>query len=244
MQTPTRYIPALFVVLLLVAGCGGPIAQNSTATAMTPVIIMEATEAPTVADAASTAAPEASPTAASEASPTAADPLQAIANSIHSFGAITSYRMMVVIAGDTPSQNSTINIEIAGKDYHFVSSRGTEFFLIGDTFYLKQNANAKWRKLASNSPEAAGVTAALQASKESLSSSIAAHSATLIGADVLAGKPMLVYQYTLNNAPAKIWVGVTDGLPYQLEATSSTGAKTTVTISDYNAQIVLTPPVP
>src|SRR5665811_1003781 len=103
MQTPTRYIPALFVVLLLVTGCGGPVAQNSTATAMTPVIIMEATEAPTVADAASTAAPE--------ASPTAADPLQAIANSIHSFGAITSYRMIVVIAGDTPSQNSTINIE-------------------------------------------------------------------------------------------------------------------------------------
>jgi hypothetical protein len=152
--------------------------------------------------------------------------------------------MAVVIAGSTPSENSTVNIEIAGKEYHFVSSRGTEFYLIGSTFYLKQNAKAQWRKLPSNSPEATGVTAALLAPKESLTSAIAAHNASLVGPDILDGKPMLVYQYTLNGAPAKLWVGATDGLPYRNEGISKTGAKTTLTISDYNAQIVLTPPIP
>jgi hypothetical protein len=66
----------------------------------------------------------------------------------------------------------------------------------------------------------------------------------LVGPDILDGKPMLVYQYTLNNSPAKLWVGVADGLPYKVESVSKSGAKTTVTISDYNAQIVLTPPIP
>ncbi len=186
----------------------------------------------------------ASPTTTSGSSPTLVDPLQAIATSVHSFGAITSYRMTVASEGGTPNENGTINIEIADKDYHFVSSRGVEFYLIGDTFYLKQSANSQWRKLPSSSAEATSVTSALLAPKESLTSAIAAHNASVSGTEVVDGKPMLVYGYTLNNAPAKLWVGTADGLPYKMEGVSKTGAKTTLTVSDYNAQIVLTPPIP
>ena len=180
MQTSFKYSLALVVSLVLIVGCSGPAAQNTPAT---------------------TTSHNAAPTGT-----TAADPLQAIANSVHSFGAITSYRMAVVVEGGTPSQTSTLKIEIAGKNYHFLSSRGTEFYLIGDTFYLKQNAKAQWRKLPSDSPEASGVTAALLAPKESLTSAIAAHNATLSGTDVIDGKPMLVYQYTLIASPSKLWV--------------------------------------
>jgi hypothetical protein len=236
MQTPFKYVLALFVVPLLVAGCSGSAAQNPTDTATSRDSALTEATAPAVASA--------TPTAAPEVSPTATDPLQAIANSVHSFGAITSYRLTVVIEGGTPNENSTIKIEVAGKEYHFVSSRGVEFYLIGNTFYLKQGAKAQWRKLPSNSVEATSVTAALLAAKESVTSAIAAHNASLSGADIIDGKPMLVYQYTLNGAPAKLWVGAADGLPYKNEGISKTGSKTTLTISDYNAQIVLTPPIP
>lgn len=243
MQLPFKYALALCGTLLLVVGCSGTPAQNPPATttsAEQPTAVEAALTSPTPAP---TVAP-ASPTAAPAASPTTVDPLQAIANSVHSFGAITSYRMTVVIEGGTSNENGTVKIEIAGaNEYHFVSSR-VEFYLIANTFYLKEGANGRWRKIPANSPVATGVTSALLAPRNSLTSAIAAHNASLTGTDILDGKPMLVYQYTLNDAPAKLWVGVADGLPYKVEGTSKSGAKTTLTISDYNAQIVLTPPIP
>ncbi len=243
MQTPIKYVLALFVALLLVVGCSGTAAQNPPATATSP-------GQPTGAEATATSPTPpptettASPTAAPTVSPTSVDPLQAIGNSVHSFGTITSYRMTVVIEGGTPNENGTVKIEIAGANgYHFLSPR-VEFYLIGNTFYLKEGANGQWRKLPSNSAVATGVTSALLAPRKSVTSLIAAHNASLAGTDILNGNPMLVYQYTLNGSPAKLWVGVADGLPYKMEGISKTGAKTTLTISDYNAQIVLTPPIP
>lgn len=224
------------LVLTVVEGCAAsaPTLQP-LATATSLASAPTETTAPTVA--------AAKPIAKPKVSATSLDPLQAIAKSVQSFGTITSYRMTVVIEGGTPNENGTVNIEIAGKDYHFLSPR-VEFYLIGNAFYLKQGANGQWRKLPSNSAAASGMTSTLLAPKDSLTSAITAHNATLSGTDILDGKPMLVYQYTLNNAPATLWVGVADGLPYKMEGISKTGAKTTVTISDYNAQIVLTPPIP
>ncbi len=228
--------------MCLLAACA------SSTSSVTPASTISATRRPRLAEtrAAESVSTIAAVTsiAAPTASPGSVDPLQAIANSVHSFGTITSYRMMVVITGGPASQNGTVKIEISGKEYHFASTKGVEFYLIGDTFYLKANAGSAWRKLPANSPEAMGVTSALLGPKESLTSAIAAHNASLSGTDVLNGNPMLVYQYTLNNSPAKLWVGAADGLPYKMEGISNTGAQTTLTISDYNAPIVLTPPIP
>lgn len=239
---------ALFRLVIFSTALGVLVACSSPAPSVTPTSTISATRRPRLAE---TRAAESAPTlaaamstAAPTVSPGSVDPLQAIANSVHSFGAITSYRMTVVIAGGPPSQNGTVKIEIAGNEYHFASTKGVEFYLIGDTFYLKENASSAWRKLPSNSAEATGVTSALLAPRKSLTSAIAAHNASLSGTDVLDGNPMLVYQYTLNNSPAKLWVGVADGLPYKMEGISNTGAQTTLTISDYNAPIVLTPPIP
>jgi hypothetical protein len=68
-----------------------------------------------------------------------------------------------------------------------------------------------------------------------------------VGPDTLGGMPMLVYQYTLDNAGGltgksvtKTWVSVADGLPRKSESDgeyAGTKTKTVSTVSDYNADI-------
>lgn len=101
--------------------------------------------------------------------------------------------MTVVITGGTPNENSTVRIEVADKEYHFVTSRGLEYYLIGNTFYLKLSANGPWHKLSANSVQATSVTSVLLAPRESLTSAIAAHNASLARTDVVDGRKMLVY---------------------------------------------------
>ena len=64
---------------------------------------------------------------------------------------------------------------------------------------------------------------------------------------------MLVYEYTLNNAAgmnvkshSKTWVGVADGLPRKSETEGEFGGvktKTEITISGYNSDIKIEPPI-
>jgi hypothetical protein len=68
-----------------------------------------------------------------------------------------------------------------------------------------------------------------------------------VGPDTLDGKPMLVYQYTMDKVGAvaiksvtKTWVSVADGMPRKSESDAEyqgTKLKTVYTVSDYNTDI-------
>jgi hypothetical protein len=80
----------------------------------------------------------------------------------------------------------------------------------------------------------------------------------LVGADLLDGKPMLVYQYTLDVKSAvsgspdvkgtfKIWIGATDSRAYKIEGDTdslvSAGSKVHMSITfEYDIPITIEPP--
>jgi hypothetical protein len=74
----------------------------------------------------------------------------------------------------------------------------------------------------------------------------------LVGPDTLDGRPMLVYEYTMDNAMgmkmtshSKTWVAVADGLPRKSESESELSGiktRTEMTVSDYNSDIRIEPP--
>jgi hypothetical protein len=254
MSIPIKLVLGLVVALLLATGCSAASAPNTQgspppaeATATTPSGGAAPTSAVTATAAATdTTAPTA--TIAPTVTPTSANPLAAIANAVNSFGTVKTYRMTVTIQGGPPSQNGTFMMEFAGANgFHIVSSRG-EFYRIGNTFYVKQSATSPWLKFTTNVGTSA--TSTFFAPRDLVAKATTSKNVSLVGPDILNGQPMLVYQYTPDptqdprTVSAKLWVGVTDQLPYQAIGMDKDGSTVTVVFSDYNATITLTPPIP
>jgi hypothetical protein len=254
MQLGKKGMVVICLAMAPIAGCSGTAVQNVTANPTLAVqpAAEQATAAAqaatsTVAPAAATVA-EATLATAPTTAPTAGSPLEALSSAVHTLTAVTSYRMTVTNVGGPASDNGTFTYELAkGGDFHIASSKG-EFYRIGDTFYIKQSANAKWLKVTASI--GTGLTAGLFAPRDLVTKATTAKNVSLAGPDILNGKPMLVYQYSPdptqqpNMVSAKLWVGVADGLPYQVIANNKNGGTTTIVFTDYNASINLTPPIP
>jgi hypothetical protein len=256
MQLGRKVTIGMLFVVVLVAGCSATTPQSGQV-APTVGVQQAAGQASATAPApastvvpATATVPAATPTVASTAAvaPTTGNPLDALSSAVHTFTAVTSYRMTITIVGGTESQNGTYKLEIAtGGDFHILAKTG-EFYKIGDTFYVKQGANGKWLKIPTAT--ASGLTGGLFSPRDLVLKATTAKNVSLVGPDILNGKPMLVYQYTpdptqqSNTVSGKIWIGVPDGLPYQAIGLEKNGATTIVVFSDYNASITLTPPIP
>ncbi|HVG30491.1 MAG TPA: hypothetical protein VM864_12365 [Pyrinomonadaceae bacterium] len=151
---------------------------------------------------------------------------------------------------------SAITIEYAAPDrYHMVTrsqagGRETtlEYVIVGKDSFMKMNGGA-WQRFPVDMSK---MIAAFRDPKfiEELAK---ASDVKFVGADTVGGAPMLVYEYTMNNAMganvkthAKSWVAVADGLPRKSESESEFGGvktRTEMTMSDYNSDIKIEPPI-
>ncbi len=124
--------------------------------------------------------------------------------------------------------------------FHMIAGQG-EFIRIGNTMYVKLGPN-KWSSgtLGQNIPS-------ISDPRDEVARLISGGGASFVGADVLDGRPVLVYQFNppdqgRGTLSAKVWVGATDGLPYKEQAVLSGNVTSTVTFYDYNADIQINPP--
>jgi hypothetical protein len=165
-----------------------------------------------------------------------------------------SYRANIKNTSSNGATN-TMLVEYAAPDrYHMVThsqagGRDTslEYVIVGKDTFMKTNGGA-WQRFPVDMSK---MIAAFRDPKfiEELAKT---SDVKFVGADTLGGSPMLVYEYTMNNAMgasvkthAKSWVAVADGLPRKSESESEFGGvktKTEMTMSDYNSDIKIEPP--
>jgi hypothetical protein len=175
--------------------------------------------------------------------PTSANPLDALKGVFHNFAGVKSFRAKMTTSGGTTA-NQEMTLESVMPDRFHIVSKQFEAYLIAATFYMK--AGNQWQKMALPKSfdlglvDARKLEAELQATTET----------KLIGVEVLDGTPTVVYQYTTTiktptptTYTAKVWVAVADGLPRKMESTTKAGVKTVMTYYDYNANIVIEPPI-
>jgi hypothetical protein len=166
-----------------------------------------------------------------------------------------SYRANIKNSSSNGSSN-TLLVEYAAPDrYHMVThsqagGRDTtiEYVIVGKDTFMKMN-NGAWTRFPVDMSKMIGSFRDPKFIEELAKTS----DVKFVGADTLDGAPMLVYEYTMNNAMgmnikshAKTWVAVSDGLPRKSESESEfSGVKTTteMTMSDYNSDIKIEPPI-
>ncbi|HEY9405528.1 MAG TPA: hypothetical protein VIQ24_22955 [Pyrinomonadaceae bacterium] len=122
-----------------------------------------------------------------------------------------------------------------------------EFVVVGDAMYIKK-PDGGWAR----APVNAGEMIKSFRDPKMLDELAKTADVKFVGADTLDGAPMLVYQYTQNNpmgmnlkSTSKTWLSVADGMPRKTETEGVFDGKktnTTVTISDYNADIKIETP--
>ncbi len=123
--------------------------------------------------------------------------------------------------------------------------------------YIKDPASGKWTAVPGMESLYSSVFDAIDPNHiDELIKEISIDNFKSLGTDSLNGKPMRVYQYTTTTTQAgitstgttKIWIGVSDGLPYKSEAdgevVGQAGSKShTVTTYEYDPSITIEPPV-
>jgi hypothetical protein len=175
--------------------------------------------------------------------PTSANPLDALKSVFRGFAGVKSFRAKMTTTGGTTA-NQDMNLEVVMPDRFHMTSKEFEAYLIASTFYMK--VGNQWQKIAMPKTLDLGF-----ADANKLEAQLGATTETkLIGAEVLDGTPTTVYQYTTTiktptpmTVTSKVWVAVVDGLPRKMESVPKTGVKTVVTYYDYNANIVIEPPI-
>jgi outer membrane lipoprotein-sorting protein len=166
-----------------------------------------------------------------------------------------SYRANIKNTSSNGSTN-TLLVEYAAPDhYHMVTrtqagGRDTslEYVIVGKDTFMKMN-NGAWQRFPIDMSKMISAFRDPKFIEELAKTS----DVKFVGADTVDGAPMLVYEYTMNNAMgsnvkshAKTWVAVSDGLPRKSESESEFGGvktKTEMTMSGYNSEIKIEPPI-
>jgi hypothetical protein len=165
-----------------------------------------------------------------------------------------SYRANITNSLSSGATN-TLLIEYAAPDrYHMqthaqANGRDTtlEYIIVGKDTFMRMNYG-EWRRFPVDMSQ---MITAFRDPK--LIDELAKKSdVKFVGTDTLDGAPMLVYEYTMDNAMGmnikshtKTWVAVADGLPRRSESDSDMNGvktKTEMKLSDYNSDIKIEPP--
>jgi hypothetical protein len=166
-----------------------------------------------------------------------------------------SYRANMKNTASNGSANTLMVEYVAPDRYHMsthsqAGGRDTslEYIIVGKDTFMRMNGG-EWRRFPVD------MSKMISAFRDPKFIDEITKSADIkfVGADTLDGAPMLVYEYTLDNAAgmnikthAKTWVAVADGLPRKSESEGEfSGVKTTteMIISDYNSDIKIEPPI-
>ncbi len=232
--------------LLLLIALAASACSATPAAAPQPPPPTAAPAAPATVAATSTAAPTVapSPAATKAAAPTAAaNPLDALTRIFRGWAGVKTFRAKIVVTPKTGASTET-DLEVVMPDRFHVKTPQLEAIVIGQTYYVK--LVNQWQKIAL--PQ--GIDLNFADIKKLEAELGASTDVKLIGPEVLDGTPTLVYQYTatittpaLLTTTSKVWVAVSDQLPRRMESVAQNGTTTTVTYSDYNANITIEPPI-
>ena len=177
--------------------------------------------------------------------PTSVNPLDALTKMFSGWASVKTFRakMTTTTATGTPAPQE-FTLEVVTPDRFHMTSKSIEAIKIGAVFYMKIG-NA-WQKVAL--PQS--VDFSFGDVKKLQSELGASTDVKFLGAEVLDGTPTLTYQYTTSiktptptTTTSKVWVAVADGLPRRMESVSKTGAKTVITLYDYNASFSIDAPI-
>ncbi len=189
-----------------------------------------------------------------------ADPRAELTKAMGAQLSAKSYRAQMVSASSNGT-NSTMVVEFVAPDRFRLTQdmalpgRGNvkrETIIIGKDTWMKAGA-APWQKF----PVDIGSIAAQFRDPKVLDELAKSAEIKYVGPDTIDGAPALVYEYTLNDmlgkgskSTAKTWLGAADSLPRKTESEGEFAfmgkplkTKTTVTYSDYNADIKIAPPM-
>jgi hypothetical protein len=241
-----RLLLVLLVVGALSACTQAAPAPSQTATeppATTAGATAEPTQAPeATATAAPTAAPAATETTAPTTTPAPSPTPDLAANAPTGQAALD----LLVQASKAQLAQAAFRATITGKDangkdtalvieyvkpdgFHLVTSE-QEFIIVKDGTFMKA-PNGKWQKSPVN---VQGLISEVlnEQSIERLVKDLNYQDVKLVGADIIAGKPVWVYQYKSTSdiggakvaTDTKTWIGIADKLPYRMESESDSGS--------------------
>ena len=227
MNHAKRLLAALFILAVVMAtGCNAPANRNSAATN-------------------SSAGNANSPASGNAAATMEAQALDALTKSINAQLSAKSFRARLDSTLD--GQEMARTIEYVAPDRFRMAGEADETIIIGSNAWIRQNSGA-WQKL----PIDASQMIASVRDPKMIDEIRKSAEVKLIGPDMLDGKPMTVYQYTLRNAMgtdmtshARAWISDADSLPRRMETETEIKGKTskaTITYFDYNADIKIDPP--
>lgn len=182
---------------------------------------------------------------------TAADkPLDVLTKAISLQQKAKSWRLHIDLSGGV---NSSSDGEFIAPDRLHTTTRmqmlgqshNSEMIAIGKDAWVKRNGGT-WQK----SPMDPSMAFAQMNNKKLDEELAKVKDISLVGPDTVDGTPTLAYQYTVNDqenemtVDVKVWVAVGDGLIRKMEITDKADKTHQVaTISDYNADIKIEPPM-
>lgn len=154
----------------------------------------------------------------------------------------------MVIEYVAPDRYRMVSEAQAGKGGAAAKVPGQEFIIVGNATFLKA-PNGQWIK----SPIDAGQMVKAFRDPKMLDELAKTADVKYVGAETLDGVPMLIYEYTQNNpmgmnlkSTARTWLSAADGLPRKTETAgeyNGVKTKTLITLSGYNTDIKIEPPV-
>jgi hypothetical protein len=243
----------------------------ATATVAAPLAAATATKAtiPTATTAAAqpTATTAAAPTATTAPKPVAtATPAapqapagntpDVIANAQRAMIKQKAVRMTTSVT--LPTGQAVVNlVEYLPPDRVRMSNNGTETIAIRGKGAWRKTATGAWQVVPGGDTLVDTLMIAFDPSNiDTTMANVQVESFKSLGADVVDGKPMRVYQYatsmkagdTTTSSVAKVWIGLTDSLPYKIEsdiagdASSAAGGKVQIVYA-YDPSIKIEPPM-
>ncbi len=225
-----------------------------------PVVPQTTVQAPATPAATAAAAPTAEATTSVYAPITGGSPIDAVRNAFIAQGKTKGFRIKQTIVGAGNTLTNTIEVVPPDRARLVTGNGQAEAILIGNTVYA--NIGGTWRQV----PQVPGLTGQtlLMTDPASINAFLSnATNMTTLGPATINGTPTNGYQFNYSVSQTvsgttvaatgveKVWVGVSDGLPYRVEqnGTANVGgqavsADTTLDYYDYNANITINPPTP
>ena len=238
-----RLVFGLALVAALLAACSGaaapvPASQNSAGS--TP-IVSASTVAPTAAPS-STPLPTSTP--APTVAPTSTNPLDVFKKAQDALLGVKTVRLTI---NDTKAGKTTTTVleSVTYTSFHMTSTTGEEAIMIKDVGIFNKE-KGKWVKTAvpATALDKVILTANPAAFIDKLKLELSQKAVPQIGADVLGGRPMVTYAYTIPTGTIKLWYGVADGWLYRFAGTTTADKSQGDGTLEYNIPLTITAPIP
>ena len=239
---PTLFIGMTIAAALLAAcnGAAAPLPATSGSTDSAPIV-----SAPTVL---ATAAPSSTPVPTlppvPTVAPTSTNPLDVFKKAQDALLGVKTVRL-TVNENKGGKTTTTVMESVTYTAFHMTSTTGEEAIMLKGVGVFEKK-NGKWVKTAlpAATLDKIILTANPATFIDKLKAQLTLKAVPQIGADVLGGKPMVTYAYTIPTGSIKLWYGVTDGWLYRFAGTTTADKSSGDGTLEYNIPLTIVAPIP